>query len=643
MENIVGPLLTDKELFDALDYSLPETQPILEALNKGDSTAARHAFAECVRASIKPEIYFSIPGKVIKPELTDTLKRDAERALRHEMVSCGTPMKFEGKVDWYANPTYNQYREWPWQLSRHPELVYLANAYRATGEERYAEGCAELFDSWVKQAVCPGYDAPQTASVCWRTIECGIRMGLTWPDIIHSCVNSAAFNDDILIDWCKSVYEHSERVLARFTVGNWLIHELNGLAQSGLIYPFFKDSKSWIETAFRKLSEELEKQIYPDGFQFELTTGYQGVVVRHYMAVMEVATAYNYPVPKNFYDMIEKMLNVYVVLRLSSNRVPNINDGGHASPKSQLAPYARYFPENELFRWIMTDGKEGKKPDFNSVLLPYAGMVLFREGWSTDDVSAFFDAGPFGEAHQHEDKLNLIICANGRNLLAEANTYAYDTSDMRKYVVSTRGHNTVRVNGMDQNRLKGYKWQHELLSVKADVTFDVTDELEVARGYYDEGYGPEKQDLARHERGVIFVKKPKVGRPFFIVVDRLTSETENAYESIWHFDVPEITLTANGIKSADITAFMCGDVGAMSIVRGSEYPEVQGFTCHSSLQGSAKPIPTLLHTVKGKDVLTVTVFSVHDENGSPIKNVSLDKDTVTVTYLNGETDAYTLA
>ena len=637
MENIVGPLLSDKELFDALDYSLPETKPILDALNKGDNKSARHALAECIRSVIDPEKYFSMPEKVKKPEFTNTLKHDAERSLRHEMWSCGTPMKFEGKVDWYANPTYNQYREWPWQLSRHAELVHLANAYRATGDERYAAGCAELFDSWVKQAVCPAYDDSQLASVCWRTIECGIRMGLMWPDIIHSCIYSPAFNDDILVDWCKSIYEHSMRILNRFTVGNWLIHELNGLAQSGLLYPFFKDAKSWTDTAFRKLSEELEKQIYPDGFQFELTTGYQGVVIRHYMSVMAVASAYGYPIPKNFYDMIEKMLNIYLVLRLSSGRVPNINDGGHGSAKSHIAPFVRYFPENELFRWLMTDGKEGKKPDFNSILLPYAGMVVFRTGWDETDVSAFFDAGPLGEAHQHEDKLNLIICANGRNLLAEANTYAYDTSEMRKYVLSTRGHNTIRINGMDQNRLKGFKWQHEMLSEKADVTFSVTDELETARGYYDEGYGDDQAHLARHERTVTLVKKPKEGRPFFIVTDRLTSENENNYESIWHFDVPEITLTANSVRSNDITAFICGDVGGMNIVRGCEYPQVQGWTCHSSLQGSAQPIPTLLHTVKGKDVLTVTVFSVHDENGSPIKSATLDGNTVTVTYLNGET------
>ncbi len=638
MENQYGPILTDKELFDALDYSAEGLSPVLSAVNAGDNAAARHAFAEYFRNFLKPEKYFSIPGKNIKPNFTDDLKNAAERALRHEMKSCNTPMKFDGKVDWFANPTYNQYKEWTVQLSRHDELFRLAAAYRASGDERYAEGCAELFDSWVKQAVRPELTANGYMTLCWRTIECGIRMGLIWPEIIHSFIHSPAFTDDILIDWCKSVYEHSVRLITNPTSGNWLIHELNGLTQNGIFYPFFKDAKKWRDYGFTRLSEELDKQIYPDGFQYELTTGYQGVVISHYMAVMEVAVAYGYDIPQKFYDTIEKMLNIYILIMLSNGRIPNINDGGDGSAKGYVLKYARYFPNNENIRWLVTDGKEGKEPDYRSVLLPYSGMVAFRTGWTGDDITGFFDAGPFGAGHQHEDKLNFIICTNGRNILAEADVYAYDTSEMRKYVLSTRGHNTIRVNGQDQNRRRGYAWQPSMLHERSNAKLSVTEEFDTAWGCYDEGYGEDQEKYARHERTVILAKKPKLGRPFFIAVDRLFADRTNTYESIWHFGVLELTVTENCVKGDDITAFFCGDVGDMKTVTGAYEPEVQGWTCRG-LQDSNRPIPTLLHTVEGKNVCTVTLFSVHDESGSsPISSVKLDKDTVTVNYVNGDFD-----
>jgi hypothetical protein len=72
--------------------------------------------------------------------------------LKHRLISCGIAHDFGEVVDWFANPTYNQYREWTWQLNRHSDWKALAYVYRETGDEKYAEACAELFDSWVKQA-----------------------------------------------------------------------------------------------------------------------------------------------------------------------------------------------------------------------------------------------------------------------------------------------------------------------------------------------------------------------------------------------------------------------------------------------------------------------------------------------------------
>ena len=270
MNHTVGPILSDKDFFDTLDTAmLPE---ICECARNEDFITARKLFSDHVRNSVDPQKYFSIDKKIPKPKLSAALKETAERALRHELRSCGVTMKFGEKIDWFANPTFNQYKEWTWQLSRHSELKALAEAYRATGEERYAQGCVELFDSWVKQAIRPEPEERAGATLCWRTIECGNRMGLIWQDILHSLIHSPAFTDDIIIDWYKSVYEHAIRLRTHYTKGNWLIHEINGLAQIGILYPEFKDAREWTDFSVSKLDEELDLQVYPDSFQYELTT-----------------------------------------------------------------------------------------------------------------------------------------------------------------------------------------------------------------------------------------------------------------------------------------------------------------------------------------------------------------------------------
>ena len=82
-----------------------------------------------------PENIFFYPG--------ETEKEIADRVCTGELISCGTPCQFGDQVDWFANPTYNQYAEWTWQLSRHNEWKILALVYRKTGDERYAKACAD--------------------------------------------------------------------------------------------------------------------------------------------------------------------------------------------------------------------------------------------------------------------------------------------------------------------------------------------------------------------------------------------------------------------------------------------------------------------------------------------------------------------
>lgn len=71
--------------------------------------------------------------------------------------------------------------------------------------------------------------------------------------------------------------------------GNWLIMEMNGLGQIGILYQQFKKSAKWLQQALESLEEELDRQIYPDGFQYELTTNYHDVVINNYQRFIEVA------------------------------------------------------------------------------------------------------------------------------------------------------------------------------------------------------------------------------------------------------------------------------------------------------------------------------------------------------------------
>ena len=67
-------------------------------------------FAGDVRESLRPDLYFTIPYEAPENKYTfdgETEEEAAERIAKHYLISVGVPHQFEGKVDWFANPTYN--------------------------------------------------------------------------------------------------------------------------------------------------------------------------------------------------------------------------------------------------------------------------------------------------------------------------------------------------------------------------------------------------------------------------------------------------------------------------------------------------------------------------------------------------------
>ena len=641
MDRKAGPKLTDAQFFSELvDCTLPGLEEIPAAAARGDFVACRRLCAAHVRQSLQPDRFFAIPYEFPENQFTvagESEEEAGERIKQHILISVGVPCQFEGKVDWFANPTYNGFKEWTWQVNRCPEWKLLAHLYHTTGDESYAETFAQLFDSWVMQAVAPEEDVSGGETLCWRTIECGIRMGANWPYTLFSFYRSSHFTDDRLVDWYKSVWEHGHRLRVNHTTCNWLIMEMNGLGQIGILYPQFRAAKEWLEFAVQVLAKELDLQVYPDHFHFELSTDYHYVVINNYMRLVRVAGAFAVPLPESFVRRIEQMLEVFVKLMRPDGCLPDLNDGCHDPVKTFIDEQIRYFPDNKVFAWVSHGRKGIGAPAYTSVALEYAGMMVMRSGWGEKDTWGFLDAGPFGTGHQHEDKLNLLIHAKGQYILTECGTYAYDGSEMRKYALSTRSHNTVRVDGMDQNRRAHYRWHEGDLAQKARMTYRIEEAFDYVSATYDEGYGV--CDLhsseapahmgASHSRSVFFLKKPGHGmEAFFLVIDRLQSENENEYELLWHVDAGTVSVHGMDV-TADFLHLLVSlkdrKRDGVDLICGQQKPEWQGWKPGpTGIQGDDAPLPTVQYMTHGSNLRVVTVLYPGED--CPITAVEASRD-----------------
>ena len=642
-------LITDEKFFcEELNEQIPEMQKAARAYRESGLQAAEKVLADYVRQNIEPDKYFRIP--YYERENAWALSTDddfaaAEKIIKGELRSCGFTHKFEnGEVDWEFNPTYNQYKEWTWQLSRHHEWRCLGYCYRMTGDEKYAQCFVKYLMSWCAQAVCPE-NAPSGATNCWRTIEAGIRMTKNWHYAFFAFINSPHMTDHVITTYMKSICEHGYRLSKFSSAGNWLIMEMAGLAHIAMLYPFLKKNGEWADYAFGRLASEIDVQVYPDGFQYELSTGYHGVVVQNYDWVINTAKAMEYKISDELSKNLQRCFELYIKLCQPDRHTPDINDGGRADVAfwEKLGSY--YFPEREDFRYFATYGKEGKLPDYVSIALPYSGIAMMRTDWSKKAVNVFMESAPFGKAHQHEDKLNVLMFAYGKNVLRDTGNYAYDTSDMRKFVLDTRSHNCAMVDDRSQARGRRYNWKPEYIKERSNLKWKFSKDTDVAEGVYDEGYGPEFIDV-KHCRKLIFFKKGLGGSlPFALVVDRFVPRDgkQHKYAVSYQMDIQPYTVE-NGIYTADfgdgVTMSVIGDV-IPEIISGQKEPYMLGWRpVHKTEEHEHNPAPCLRYTRNGGNVRIITALYPSDNGECVLSGIkisdSFSDDDITLTFNDGK-------
>lgn len=193
----------------------------------------------------------------------------ADNALKHIFVGQPAyPPYFCGEdIDWSTSPVSD--KEWVWQLNRMSFWDANGRAYWDTDDEKYAKAWGEQLIDWTRKN--PNDSDHKYA---WRSIEAGIR-GYRWTGLFQRFIDSPSFTPKVLVAFLNSCYDHAEYLMTKYRSGsNWGLMEAEGMAFIAMTFPEFKDAEKWHEEAFRRLNNEINIQVYPDGHQRELAIGY---------------------------------------------------------------------------------------------------------------------------------------------------------------------------------------------------------------------------------------------------------------------------------------------------------------------------------------------------------------------------------
>lgn len=557
----VGPVTTDGEILSALDLDAPGMEKVRAAKQSGNIAAAQQAYLDYRRHVSQAKWIITPSDEPAKAVASDDSAADL--ILGHRLTPESNADSLPKIVDmgkefnWTYNPLsprdpgYTQ--EWTYcSVSRTNFWEKLADAYWKTHDEKYAAGWVDqLLDFAAKNPVPPGkkdmFHSPLGATpILWRSLDIAVRMRDSWPYAYSHFLNSPSFTPEAQWTFLKLVYEHGVRLRAGLEdqdrTGNWVTAESSGLYTVGVLFPELREAANWRQFAIDRFAKEFDRMVPPDGFEAELSPGYDRSTIGEFRTPIELADINHLQVPDNFRSKLLSMHRALVLVMAQNGDDVPTNDSFGVSHAVSEARRGLKLGDDPLLLWAASSGKEGTAPP-DSTMLPYAGFYAMRGGWKPDDFFLFFRGGPTGIGHQHEDMLEVVLRAWNRTLLFDPGTYTYDQSEERRYVVGTSSHNTIIVDGNGQHRGLSKPFPPELKNPWVTTPlFDYVSAMYDA-GYQQNVYSQEEfyplkwvgsiDKSVSHTRRVLFL------RPYYaLVLDTLDGTGHHVFDAHFHIDAP---------------------------------------------------------------------------------------------------------
>ncbi len=603
LQNIYPDLVS--EFWTTINTDLPELASVRSLLIKGDTT---EAFARLI-AHFKQEQRIWVVNSLDKmptEEISGISSALLSDSVSIHKVKERIPLTPSGTWKWsHLGP--NDDAEFAYSLNAQSYLPALFFAYQETQDENYVAIFNRIIQDWVLQHPLPeghdsiylvlnevgGLDYRDIGEVEWRTLDTGRRLGASWPQLFYAFIDHDAF-----FPATKLLMLNSMAIQANYlrkyhkSNHNWTTMEMNGLALVGLAFPEFRDAGEWAEYALKTMTEEINRQVYPDGVQTELSSKTQWVALRRFESLANNFRRAGQEINKSYLRRIEEMYNYLAYCMRPDGHQPLNNDADREDLRPRVLAAAETYRRSD-WKYIATSGLIGTKPSKGpSLTFPWAGISIFRTSWSGDSDWTFFDIGPYGTGHQHRDMLHISIAAFGQDLLVDGGRYthrdyfSFDPTIWRGYFRSSHSHNTILINGHGQKAgpLVGENEKIE------GVDYLHTPELDFAQGTFCYGYEQQEGEML-HTRSVLYLKNH-----LWLVVDKVDVEKPSEIQVLWHlhpdmsFSLVDQVLKSQIGDSIYFSIFPLSDFDWSSkAIIGQESPHIQGWYSPSYDEKIANP------------------------------------------------------
>lgn len=452
----------------------------------------------------------------------------------------------------------------PRELSRCHHFLILGQAYLITGNEKYTEEFIYQILKWIDEN-------PLMYSINWGcTMDVAIR-AVNWIYALGMFIKSEKINDRLLKIILSSLFQHGYFIYrnqerAFINNNNHYDSDLVGMLILGLVFRVLEEPKRWLTESVEQLKKEMRSQILPSGAIYERTTNYNRLVMELFTTSYILMKKNNIEIPLDIEYRIEKMYEFVLHYIKPDGMAPIIGD----QDDGRLLSFGNQ--RNIDHRYLLTVGAVlFKRADFKSYSNGYNADTFFLLGEESYrkfnelenkkislESKAFKDAGFFiqrkndhymfivnsgkpgysdmivsdGGGHSHCDLLSFELCIGAQTFIVDPGSYVYSSSpEDRKLFRSTRMHNTVLVDGFDQNELKTEELFHyKRMAIPKLNEWVSNDKYDLFDGEHS-GFQRIENPVV-HRRKFFFDKK----KMEWEIVDYLRGKGKHVFEWFFHFN-----------------------------------------------------------------------------------------------------------
>ena len=458
----------------------------------------------------------------------------------------------------------------PWELSRFQHIFTLGKAYWITNDEKYALEFKVELEDWIAKN-------PVEMSVNWTcTMDVAIRV-VNLICAYFFFQKSSSIDYKFWAEFKKSLYLHGRFIYKNLENeakhnNNHYLSDLAGLIWLGIYFGEFfiedkekkNNPKEWLRFGLFEFEKEMNKEVNEDGTDYESSTSYHILVTEIFLITTILCNRNNINFSKEYMQKLEKMCGFIMDITKPNGLCPLIGDSDDGrfiilsnycncsmrDFRHVLVIAGEYFNRDD-FRILGKDYLEDtlwtighykkidEKLELSSKAYEKGGYYILRNNVffcliRCGELSCRGDGG-----HSHNDQLSIDLNVDGEDFIIDPGTYLYTAdSKMRNLYRSTKMHNTLYIDGYEQNAFNEY----DLFYMK-EQTFSKC-KLFTNKTFCGEHYGYKKKCGVIHKRTINLMNDK------LIINDELIGDTidSNVYIDFIIDNGVEIKEKNNGIE-----------------------------------------------------------------------------------------------